>query len=313
VDAPLPQFPARVVARLGEVTGALPEPLAAPVLTLVEHPGKCLRSTLLGACAALGPADPARLVRLGAVVELLHLASLVHDDVIDRAAVRRGRAAAHVVAGNEVATLAGLACFALAGTEAGDLGEGVARAVSEAAAELSYGELLDVQRGFDTSLTLADYVELVERKTGTLFRLACWLGAAEAGLDAGQRRALARFGLDLGVAFQILDDCLDLQPGGLDKPCGTDHLLGLFGAPTLCALRDDPSGELSRLLLSPSFGAADLASVRALVTACGALSEAAELAREHYERALRALDGVPAGAARAALAATAATVWPDAR
>lgn len=148
---------------------------------------------LLRACAGFGDPDPARLARLGAMVELLHLASLLHDDVIDRADTRRGGPAAHVVVGSELATLAGLACFALAGTEAADLGGGLDRLVSRTVAGLSYGELLDVERAFDTGLALSDYLELVERKTGELFRLSCLLGAAEAQAEPETVRACPYF------------------------------------------------------------------------------------------------------------------------
>jgi heptaprenyl diphosphate synthase len=309
VPVALRGFSQRVVDRLGKLAGGLTEPLGSPVRALAERPGKCLRSTLLGACARFGSADEERLVRLGALVELLHMASLLHDDVIDRAAVRRGAPAAHTVVGDELALLSGLACFALAGTEAADLGDGVDRVVSQTVAGLAYGEMLDVERAFDTALALPDYLELVERKTGDLFRLTCLLGAADAGVGREEAGAMARFGTSFGVAFQILDDCLDLAPDRLDKPTGTDHLLGLFGAPTLCALGRDTSGELAALLLSTSLDVGDLPAVRALVVARGGLVAAEGLARQWYERAMSSLDDLPTGDAREVLAGTADLVW----
>nr|WP_042181165.1 polyprenyl synthetase family protein [Kibdelosporangium sp. MJ126-NF4]CEL14855.1 Octaprenyl diphosphate synthase / Dimethylallyltransferase / Geranyltranstransferase / Geranylgeranyl diphosphate synthase [Kibdelosporangium sp. MJ126-NF4]CTQ96514.1 Octaprenyl diphosphate synthase (EC 2.5.1.90) / Dimethylallyltransferase (EC 2.5.1.1) / Geranyltranstransferase (EC 2.5.1.10) / Geranylgeranyl diphosphate synthase (EC 2.5.1.29) [Kibdelosporangium sp. MJ126-NF4] len=296
----------RHLARL--VTG-LSAPLRDAVASLVERPGKQLRSSLLTACAGFGSADPDRVARLGAVVELVHLASLVHDDVIDRATVRRGRPAAHVVVGAELATLAGLACLAAAGTESAELGAEVSLAVSRTIAELTLGELLDVERGFDTDLPLADYQELVRRKTGTLFQLSCLLGAGEARLDEDARRALARFGLEFGTAFQVMDDCLDLAAADQDKPRGTDHLLGLFGAPTLYALRADSSGELGRLLLAPTLTEEDLPAIRSLVAARGGLDAAADLATSHYRAALAALDEMPEHPARHELRAIAESSW----
>ncbi|HUR01466.1 MAG TPA: polyprenyl synthetase family protein [Nonomuraea sp.] len=310
---PLPVYSAQVLDRLRELVAGLPEPARTLVAACVEDPGKRLRSTLLGAAALCGPHDPERVVRLGAVVELLHLASLVHDDVIDRAQVRRGAPAAHVVAGPELAVLAGLSCLALAGTEAADLGGGPNRVISAAVARLAQGELLDVERAFDTAYTLDDYRELVERKTGALFRLCCVLGATEARLPGPEAQALAAFGLDLGVAFQILDDCLDLARPAADlgKPVGTDHLLGLFGAPTLCALGDAPSHELAGLLLDPAFAIADLPRVRALVIAYGGMTAARDLARAAHDRALAALGTLADGAGRRALFHVAVSSWRD--
>ncbi len=287
---------------LARLVGSLSVPLRDAVGGLVDRPGKLLRSRLLTACAGFGRPDTGRVARLGAVVELVHLASLVHDDVIDRAAIRRGGPAAHRTAGPELAVLAGLACLSAAGTEAADLGEGVATAVSRTVAELAHGQLLDVERGFDTGLSLPDYVDLVRRKTGVLFRLCCLLGAVESGVDSAVAAALAEFGVQWGIAFQVLDDCLDLEAAGDDKPAGTDHLLGLFGAPTLAALRRDTTGELHRLLLTPSFSGGDLPRVRELVTAHGGLRAARTLADVHFGRALTALARTPDGEARHTLA-----------
>ncbi|WP_051803077.1 polyprenyl synthetase family protein [Actinocatenispora sera] len=302
------EFIALTGARLGELTAAVPEPLGTPVRALAERPGKRLRSVLLHA-AAVGATNP-HLVRLAALVELLHLASLLHDDVVDRGTSRRGAPSARATVGDELATLAGLACFALAGREAAELGDGLETVVARAAAGLAYGEILDVERAFDIDLSLPDYLELVERKTGDLFRLSCSLGAAAAGADSGTLAASGRFGAELGVAFQILDDCLDLATIESGKPVGTDHLLGLFGAPTLFALAADGTGELATLLLDPAFDRDDLPAVRAHVTASGGLAAAHELAQDRYQIALAALDGVDSPR-RTSLTEVAAMIWPE--
>lgn len=291
-------FAAKVCDRVLELTGLVPQPLRSPICDLARRPGKLLRSMLVWASAEFGTADPVRLVRLGALVELLHLASLVHDDVIDATAVRRGAPATHTVIGAERAMLAGLACFAAAGMEAADLGGGVDRLVSQTVAGMAYGEMLDVERAFQTRLPIADYLELVERKTGDLFRLSCLLGATEAGAGADAVQILADFGADFGVAFQVLDDCLDLSAADRGKPAGTDHQLGLFGAPTLLALARDGTGELEALLLSPGFAVSDMPEVRALVAARGGVAAADQMARERYGAALLSLQGLPSAAVR---------------
>jgi geranylgeranyl pyrophosphate synthase len=294
----LTDFIERVTARLGALASGLPESLRPEVEALANRPGKCLRAVLLYACSRFGHAEPHRIVRLGSLIELLHLASLLHDDVVDRADLRRGHPAARLVVGEERAVLAGLACFAIAGMEAATLG--VEQVIGQAAARLAYGEVLDVERAFDTSLAVADYLELAERKTGELFRLACVLGGAEAGAPDPVVDALGRFGLDFGVAFQILDDCLDLSANLDGKTAGTDYVMGLFGAPVICALATDYAGKLRALLLSQEFSSTDLPAVRELLVSSGGLATASRLARAKYDRALetvrRLSDSDPGGA-----------------
>jgi geranylgeranyl pyrophosphate synthase len=169
--------------------------------------------------------------------------------------------------------------------------------------------MLDVERAFDTSLPVEDYLELIVRKTADLFRLCCYIGAAEASLTEDDVAAVAEFGTEIGIAFQVLDDCLDIDAGDPGKPAGTDHLLGLFGAPTLFALRGDTSGALRELLLNPGLGVADLPEIGAMVRESGGLAEARQLARERYDSAFAALDRLPDQLGRAAVRDAVEPVW----
>jgi heptaprenyl diphosphate synthase len=305
-------FTEHVVRRVQRLADDLPAQLGSQVRDLAGRPGKHLRPLLLAACSRFGDQpDPERLVRLGALVELVHLASLLHDDLIDQARTRRGGPAAHTVIGPELATIAGLSCLALVGMEAADLGGGLDKLVSRTVAELSCGELLDVERAFDIALPIPDYLELVTRKTAELFRLSCLLGAAEARAEPDAARVLAEFGQALGIAFQVQDDCLDLSGDDTGKPVGTDHLLGLFGAPTLYALAADASNALATLLLSPDLDASDIIAVRTLVAEHGGFTAATALAKERYASALTLLESLPDGDARSSLARIAATAWQD--
>jgi geranylgeranyl pyrophosphate synthase len=284
-----PPLSTLVSGRIARLAGELPPVPRRLVRDLAGSPAKGLRGKLLAACAGPAPSDRGRVLRAAVVVELVHLASLLHDDVVDRATVRRRRPAAHAVAGEEMALLAGLAAFGLAAREAAGLGDRVSELFARTVANLARGQMLDVQRAFDVAFSPPEYDELVRDKTGELFGFACELGGMCSGMPADQVAVLGRFGLDLGAAFQILDDTLDFRTDN-DKPPGTDHLLGLFGAPTLCALRNDPSGRLAALLLKPSFAIADLAGVRALVESLGGLREAAAMADSGYRQALARLD-----------------------
>jgi heptaprenyl diphosphate synthase len=291
-------FVEQVSGRIRSLTRTLGPELEGVVAGLVERPGKRLRSQLVAHCASLGDADPREVVRAGAVVELLQVASLLHDDVVDQAETRRFAPAAHVSHGVEAALLGGVACFALAGQEAAELGASANAVTSRAVADLARGEMLDVERAFDVELSAEDYVAVVEGKTAPLFRLSCQLGAVMGGCQTEVRRAVAAFGADLGVAFQVLDDCLDIEAAGTGKPAGRDMALGLFGAPVLCALQAAGDRELAGLLLSSDFGADDMRRVGELVDRHGGIATARALAAERLDRALGALEPVPAGPGR---------------
>lgn len=291
-------FVAQVSERIGSLTRTLGPELETVVAGLVERPGKRLRSQLVAHCASLGEVRPHEVVRAGAVVELLQVASLLHDDVVDQAETRRFAPAAHVSHGVEVALLGGVACFALAGQEAAELGAGANAVTSRAVADLSRGEMLDVERAFDVELSAEDYLAVVEGKTAPLFRLSCQLGAVLGGCETEVRRAVAAFGADLGVAFQILDDCLDIEAADTGKPAGRDMALGLFGAPVLCALQAADDRELAGLLLSSDFGADDMRRVGEMVERHGGVAAARVLAAERLHRALDALEPVPTGPGR---------------
>ncbi|SFQ54134.1 polyprenyl synthetase family protein [Amycolatopsis rubida] len=281
-------FPASVRLRLLELTEDLPRVLRPAVAPLVQRPGKGIRAALVEAAAAGSSARRSELVRLGALVELLHLASLVHDDVVDRAATRRGLPSAHEREGADVALLAGTACVALVGQEAADLGPRTAAAVSRCSANLALGQMMDVERAYDTELDAEDYVAMVVKKTGELFVLSCVLGAGSAGRDSSFVTAVAAFATEIGVCFQIQDDCKDFLPGDSGKPAGTDHKLGLYGLPTLHALRVRPA-ELEPLLLAPEMDATAVRRIRELVVASGGLDHAIGEARRHRESAFAAL------------------------
>jgi len=302
----LASFAERVSERIRSLIRSLGPELEPVVAGLVERPGKRLRSQLVAHCASLGDPKPRDMVQAGAVVELLQVASLLHDDVVDRAQTRRHAPAAHVSHGVESALLGGVACFALAGLGAAELGAVANRLTSRAVADLSRGEMLDVERAFDVELSAEDYLAVVEGKTAPLFRLSCELGAVLGGCEPEIRRAVAAFGAEIGVGFQVLDDCLDIAAAGTGKPAGRDMALGLFGAPVLCALQAAGADHaLARLLVSPEFDDSDMRRVCELVERHDGIATARALAAERIDRALGALDQLPPGPGRDQLEALA--------
>ncbi|MFI5591192.1 polyprenyl synthetase family protein [Amycolatopsis sp. NPDC051758] len=297
----LDDFSARVTNRLRYLAAGIPAPLRGSVETLIARPGKRLRTAMLYACAMLGSPSPGRPERAAAVVELMHIASLLHDDIVDRAAERRGAPAAHTQVGTESAILTGLACFSTAGMEAADLGPGAYRTVTRAAARLAYGQVLDLERAFDVDLSIEDYLELASAKTGELFRLCCRMGAAEGRCKPDVLRAAVHFGSRTGIAFQILDDCLDLEAAATGKPRGTDLLRGLIGAPVVLALTHDTDHSLTALLLDPRLTAGDIPAVAEHITRLGGITAARELAATQLDHARHGLDSLPDTPGRAAL------------
>lgn len=270
------------VARVPEIAGYL-----------LDAGGKRLRPALtaLGA-RAIGYAGP--VARLMCVGELLHLGSLLHDDVVDEAAVRRGRPAAHHLHGNAVTVLTGDFCLARAVWLAAE--EGGPRAVAElgrVVTEMAEGEVLQLARMGDLDTDLQAYLDVVDRKSAALISwcvaVPAWAaGAHEAAL------ALATFGRRVGTAFQVTDDVIDYRRG-TGKDAGADLRERKVTLPLLFAFEADPG------LRETLRGEADLAASMARVRRTGALERALSFAGGLVEEGIEALRILPPGRGRDAL------------
>jgi geranylgeranyl pyrophosphate synthase len=247
--------------------------------------GKRLRPMLVFLCAA-EPDD--RLVAAAAAVEMLHMATLVHDDVLDGAALRRGRPTVFADGGRGAATATGDLLFSRAFAELAGTGsdEGV-RVLSAASSSLARGELMQRADAWSGDVTPERYLERCRLKTASLFDASCRLGALFGGLPE-QAGALGSFGERLGLAFQILDDVLDVAgpPERTGKPRGADLLDGTVTLPLILARRSDPS------LSGAVRCAEEAAAVCDRIAATGALEEAREDALGYVSEAKRALDSL---------------------
>ncbi len=227
---------------LEEVATGHGEALAAHVSETLAAGGKRLRPVLVFVCA--GTAESPELVRAGAAVELLHMATLVHDDVLDRAPMRRGRPTVFWSSGREAATATGDFLFSRAFAQLAASGSAPAvRALSEASSALARGELAQREDAFAAEVTEARYFERATLKTGKLFEAACRLGALLGDPGEASADALGRFGDRIGLAFQVFDDVLDLS-GPADqtgKSRGTDLLDGTVTLPVIYAREEEPS------------------------------------------------------------------------
>jgi geranylgeranyl pyrophosphate synthase len=281
---------ARTEERLGAVAAGHGAVLAGYAGDTLSAGGKRLRPMLVFICAGADPAHEEALVRAGAAVELLHMATLVHDDVLDRATLRRGRATVFARGGPPAATATGDLLFSRAFAELTSTGSPEAvRVLSWASSALARGELMQRDDAWSDDVSEARYLERCELKTARLFEAACRLGAILGQPGQESAAALGAFGSRIGVAFQIFDDVLDVS-GPVErtgKPRGADLLDGTVTLPLILARRRDAS---LRELHVP--GAAAAESVCDRIAATGALGEAREEALQHVADAKHALDGL---------------------
>jgi heptaprenyl diphosphate synthase len=222
-------------------------------LHLVDAGGKRFRPLFTLLAAQLGNGDSDEVVRAAAVVELVHLATLYHDDVMDEATMRRGAASANARWDNTVAILTGDYLFANASRLVADLGPEAVRIIARTFAKLVTGQMqesLGPQPGDDP---VEHYLRVVTGKTGSLIATAGRFGGMFAGLPIEQVTALARYGEFIGVAFQISDDIIDIASPAAEsgKTPGIDLREGVRTLPMLYALADSPSGRLAELLAAP--------------------------------------------------------------
>ena len=302
---------------LDAVTRLLRDHLSADdafVGQLVEHvlhtKGKLLRPALvcLSALACGGGSDE-RLDVAGAV-ELIHVASLIHDDVIDAADLRRGQASVNAVWGNQVAVLLGDYLFSksfhmLALMKNLEL----AAALAGATVRMSQAEIKQIKYGNTPHTDEAIYFDIIEGKTAQLTSAACRCGALTARASTGEMAALSEFGLEWGMAFQVTDDALDLTatPEQVGKPIGSDIQTGKITLPIIYALTTAPPADRERLreLIDGAGGGQSTVAgeVGAILARCGAIDRALDTARRHAGRARTSLAQIRSSVARDSLAA----------
>jgi geranylgeranyl pyrophosphate synthase len=239
--AGVPRLMERLEERMATITSGYGPDLVRHAGETIAAGGKRLRPLLVFLASGVPPPETDGLVRAAVAVELVHSASLVHDDVLDRAAVRRGRPSVMAAGGREHATATGDLLFARAFAElAGGGSERAVDSLSHASSALARGELMQRSDAWSVDVTVPRYFERCRLKTGVLFRAACELGAIEGG---GAVDALGAFGERIGVAFQVLDDVLDVTgpPERTGKPRGTDLLDGTVTLPLILARERDPT------------------------------------------------------------------------
>lgn len=283
----------RVEERMAVVVGDHGSVLARSAGDTIEAGGKRLRPLLVCLAAGVPPPEAEGLVRAAVAVELVHAATLVHDDVLDGSALRRGRPTVVAAGGRELATATGDLLFSRAFAELvqSESVEAV-RVLARASADLASGELMQQEDAWSPDVSVERYLERCRLKTGVLFRAACELGALEGA--TGAEEALGTFGEQIGLAFQIFDDVLDVTgpPERTGKPRGADLLDGTVTLPLIVARQREPA--LSRLALRTVASATVAALVCDQIAASGALEVSRARALELVSAAKSGLPSLPA-------------------
>jgi heptaprenyl diphosphate synthase len=258
---------------------------------LVQAGGKRLRPTLTVAAASLGGEATSEATLLGGVsVELVHLASLYHDDVMDEATRRRGVESVNARWGNLVAIVAGDFLLARSAEIAASLGTEIAGLLAATLARLCHGQVAEVRSAYRHDRDEKDYLVAIADKTAALMSAACRIGGLTAGLDRQQVDALTTFGECFGMVFQIRDDVLDVVATEqvLGKPPGQDLVEGTYTLPVLRALVDPGCGEELRGLLGTKLAGDDLVRARELVANSSGIAAAEEVAARYAAEAAEA-------------------------
>jgi octaprenyl-diphosphate synthase len=274
---------------------------------IVAAGGKRLRPLLTLASAQLCGYRGARHHALAACVEFIHTATLLHDDVVDESALRRGRATANAVWGNKASVLVGDFLFSRAFqlmTADGSLA--VLKILSEASAVIAEGEVQQLLTANDIETTVEAYLAVIGAKTAVLFAAACRIGAVVAERPAAEEEALRVFGQALGMAFQLVDDLLDYtaREADLGKAIGDDFRDGKLTLPVVLAIaRATPEerGFWRRCLEDQDQQPGDLDRAIQLCQRHGTLAETLAMARRYRDEAVAALQRFPASPVRQAL------------
>lgn len=306
-----------VLPDLQAVEERIQQEISSPVRTIwslgghvLSSGGKRLRPALvcLSAYATGLPVDRNRLIPLAAVAELMHMATLIHDDVVDNTATRRGRPTASALFGNGVTVLTGDYLLAKAMhllAEDGDLT--ILRTISQVAIEMSEGEVLQMIHTSDPSISEQTYFDIIRKKTAVFIQGCCRTGALVANAPQPMVEALSDYGYHAGMAFQIADDLLDYtgNPARMGKPVGNDLREGKFTLPLIFALRQATPADRQRILqvLGSPVRDGEVQQVIDFIHRYDGFSQTQAVAEIHAKRAAEALTRLPESPIRQSLIA----------
>lgn len=317
--APLSGHLAEVERRILKQTDAFDPGVRSYVEYALDGQGKRLRPSLalLSAAACDSALDDGSL-NLGVIVELIHVATLVHDDINDGAVIRRSKPTSNSKWGNEISVLLGDCLFARALQLAASYPTTeVCRCVANATNIVCSGEILQTQNRFNFNLSIDEYLKFIEMKTAELFAVSCELGAYLAGADDTVKFALREYGLKLGIAYQIYDDCLDIfgQEPKAGKSLGTDLTRGKLTMPILrvIELASRAEREVVNAMILKNGSGSNGKDWLELFGRHRAVEYTLEATQKYIQQALDALSAVPASESQEKLVALAEFVSEQTR
>lgn len=296
-------FPSELVnQRMREVLTCNNACIEEIINDLLASQGKMLRPRLVFLAASLYPHDPVMVTDVAVAIELVHLASLVHDDVIDQAKLRRGRESLNSRWGNQASVLTGDYLFAAAFNLVNrhnqkEILDGLTTTIKTMCA----GEIKQMSLAYNLDISEDDYLEKTYGKTACLFALCCQVGGLASSMPAAGIKALEQFGLCLGYAYQIIDDLLDFLSDSslLGKPCGSDLLEGNITLPVIYALKDPQYGlQLKNYLQTKTPDPQAMIEIVEILKKSGGIEYSLDLSRRFLARGIADLNALPATPAR---------------
>lgn len=276
---------------LDSISDAIPL-VKEPLVEVIQSGGKMLRPAMVILGAKLGRYNSKRIIPIAACVELLHTATLIHDDIIDESKLRRGIESVQSKYSKEVAVLVGDYVFAKTfDILAGDYPTEMLKNLSHSIIKICEGELTQYANRYSDTLNLDQYIEVIAGKTAALFSMSLFAGAYEAKANNQTQQSLVQAGYCIGMMFQIIDDCLDYlgTPETIGKNVANDIKQGDMTLPLLLALKNESTGTLHDLVFQSSLTQEDVAKIGSLVMENHGVALAQEKAREYGRDAMLAL------------------------
>jgi len=306
MDNPLEQLSTHLAADMEAVNTSITQNMESPVALipqlagyLIAAGGKRIRPLLTLTSTAIYNGDMTRAHNLAAVVEFIHSATLLHDDVVDESTARRGQDSANQIFGNQASVLVGDFLFSRAfQMMVRDRSLEILRVLSDASAIIAQGEVMQLATANNLETTLDDYIEVVKAKTAALFAAGCEVGPMIANADLDQAKAMANYGLYLGIAFQIADDALDYNSSRekIGKTIGDDFREGKMTAPIIYALENADANERdfwTRTITKKEQTEDDLQTALDLFQKHNAMEKTMTLAQDYVTKAKAALTEIP--------------------
>nr|SFZ87653.1 Heptaprenyl diphosphate synthase component II [Loigolactobacillus rennini] len=276
--------------------------ITTAILEMIHAGGKLLRPAYCLLFSKFHTADRQKMIALAAAIETLHTATLIHDDIVDDSALRRNQGTIQARFGKDTAVYAGdylfVVCFKLLAHYTSGL-----RSIqinSRNMEKILNGEIRQMKMRYQLDMSLDDYLLQIKGKTAQLFGAACFIGAYESGSSQAFAQQSQRIGLDIGIAFQIVDDILDYAQSStvLGKPVLQDVRQGVYSAPLVFALQHATPELIQLLKKGPQLTDTDCEHIRQLVIANRGVAQAKQLAAQYTKKALTGIQQLPINAAQ---------------